>query len=45
MISTLVPTYFDPVWESGYGTTVVISILVLMSFGLLILYKLVKFDF
>lgn len=45
MISTLVPTYFDPVWESGYGTTVVVSILVLMSFGLLILYKLVKFDF
>lgn len=45
MISTLVPTYFDPVWESGYGTTVVVSILALMSFGLLILYKLVKFDF
>jgi tight adherence protein B len=45
MISTLVPTYFDPVWESGHGTTVVVSILVLMSFGLLILYKLVKFDF
>lgn len=45
MISSLVPTYFDPVWESGHGTTVVISILVLMSFGLLILYKLAKFDF
>lgn len=45
MISSLVPTYFDPVWESGHGTTVVGSILVLMSFGLLILYKLVKFDF
>jgi tight adherence protein B len=45
MISSLVPTYFDPVWESGYGTTVVVSILLLMSFGLLILYKLVKFDF
>ena len=45
MISTLVPSYFDPVWESGYGTTVVVTILALMSFGLLILYKLVKFDF
>jgi tight adherence protein B len=45
MISSLVPTYFDPVWESGYGTIVVVSIAVLMSFGLLILYKLVKFDF
>lgn len=45
MISTLVPTYFDPIWESGHGTTVVVSIFVLMSFGLLILYKLVKFDF
>lgn len=45
LISTLAPTYFDPVWESGHGTTVVVSILVLMSFGLLILYKLVKFDF
>ena len=45
MISSMVPTYFDPVWESGHGTTVVVSILVLMSFGLLILYKLVKFDF
>ena len=45
MISTLVPTYFDPVWDSGYGTVVVVSILVVMGFGLLILYKLVKFDF
>lgn len=45
MISSLVPTYFDPVWESGHGTTVVVSILVLMTFGLFILYKLVKFDF
>lgn len=45
MISTLVPDYFDPVWESGYGTTVVVSILTLMSIGMLILYKLVKFDF
>jgi tight adherence protein B len=45
MISTLVPTYFDPVWDSGYGTVVVVSILVMMGFGLLILYKLVKFDF
>ncbi|MDG1127632.1 MAG: type II secretion system F family protein [Paracoccaceae bacterium] len=45
LISTLVPSYFDPVWDSGYGTEVVVSILVMMGLGLLILYKLVKFDF
>ncbi|MFD1196053.1 type II secretion system F family protein [Seohaeicola saemankumensis] len=45
MISTLVPSYFDPVWDSGYGTVVVVTILVLMSIGMLILNKLVRFDF
>lgn len=45
MISALVPTYFDPVWETGYGTTAVISILAVMGFGIFILNRLVNFDF
>jgi len=45
MIRALVPTYFDPLWESGYGTQVVIGCLVVMSFGIFVLYRLVNFDF
>lgn len=45
LISSLVPTYFDPVWESGYGTQIVLGLLVLMAFGMFILNRLVRFDF
>jgi tight adherence protein B len=45
MIRALVPTYFDPVWESGYGTIAVVTVLATMSFGIFFLYRLVKFDF
>lgn len=45
MIRTLVPTYFDPLWASGYGTTIVSICGILMVFGIFILYRLVKFDF
>jgi len=45
MLRLMVPTYFDPVWESGYGTTVVVTVLCVMSFGIFVLYRLVKFDF
>lgn len=45
MIRGLVPSYFDPVWESGNGTVVVVGVLVWMSIGVAILYRLVKFDF
>jgi tight adherence protein B len=45
MISTLVPTYFDPVWQSGYGPQVVGAILVIMTIGVFILFRMVRFDF
>ena len=45
MISALVPTYFDPVWESGYGTEVVLTILGIMTVGIIILFRMVRFDF
>jgi tight adherence protein B len=45
MISTLVPSYFDPVWESGYGTTVVLTIIGVMSVGIFIMFRMVRFDF
>lgn len=45
MIRTLVPTYFDPLWESGYGGIVVGVCGFFMIFGIIILYRLVKFDF
>lgn len=45
MIRAMVPDYFDPLWNSGYGTTVVTTCGVFMIFGIIILYRLVKFDF
>lgn len=45
IVRTIMPTYFNPIWESGYGTQVVLGVLTAMSIGILILYRLVKFDF
>jgi tight adherence protein B len=45
MIKALSPTYFDPVWDSGYGSVVVTSLLVVMAIGNVILYKMVNFEY
>ena len=45
MIRALVPTYFDPIWETGYGTEIVVGTLAFMSIGIFILNRLVSFDF
>lgn len=45
MISTLAPTYFDALWESGYGTIVFSTCGVFMVVGMIILNRLVRFDF
>ena len=45
MIRALVPTYFDPLWASGYGNIVISVCGVFMVVGIIILYRLVKFDF
>ena len=45
MIRTLVPTYFDPLWESGYGGIVVSVCGFFMIIGIIILNRLVRFDF
>lgn len=45
MINALMPTYFDPVWETGNGFYIVLGTLAYMSIGVIILYRLVKFDF
>lgn len=45
LVTSLVPTYFDPVWESGNGVAVVTGIFVWMGIGVFILFRLVKFDF
>ena len=45
MIKALSPTYFNPVWDSGYGTIVVCVLLALMAVGNVILYKLVNFEY
>ena len=45
MISALAPTYFDPIWESGYANTVLAVAFVVMITGNFVLYKLVNFDF
>lgn len=45
MIKLISPTYFDPVWESGYGTIVVTALLAVMTVGNIILYKMVHFEY
>lgn len=45
MISALSPTYFDPVWNSGYANHVIAAGIVIMLIGNYVLYKLVHFDF
>ena len=45
MIKALSPTYFDPLWNSGYGTTIVSGLLVVMAIGNVILYKMVHFEY
>ena len=45
MVNTLVPDYFDPLWESGYGTQVVVICVVMMIIGTIILNRMVNFDF
>jgi len=45
MIKILSPTYFDPVWDSGYGTIVVSALLAIMAVGNVILYKMVNFEY
>ncbi|HXV30350.1 MAG TPA: type II secretion system F family protein, partial [Sinorhizobium sp.] len=45
MIKALSPTYFDPVWNSGYGPIIVTCLLVVMSIGNVILYKMVNFEY
>ncbi|MBX4924305.1 type II secretion system F family protein [Rhizobium binae] len=45
MIKALSPTYFDPVWDSGHGTTVVCALLAVMAIGNVILYKMVNFEY
>ena len=45
MLNFMVPTYFDLVWESGYGTLIVSVCLTMIFFGMMIIRKLVNFDF
>lgn len=45
MINALAPTYFDPVWESGYGTHFVVGCLFMIFLGLLVIRRIVNFDF
>lgn len=45
MILFLVPTYYDNVWESGYGTHIVIGCLTAIFMGMIVIRRLVNFDF
>lgn len=45
MISTLAPQYFDPLWETGWGPTVVTGGLIFLGIGILVLNRMVRFDF
>ncbi|MYM55292.1 type II secretion system F family protein [Thalassovita mangrovi] len=45
MIRSLVPTYFDPLWDSGYGGMVIGTCIMFMIFGFFIVRRLVSFDF
>lgn len=45
MILFLVPTYYDKVWESGYGGYIVTGCLTAIFLGMLVIRRLVNFDF
>lgn len=45
LIATLAPQYFDPVWESGWGNVMIVGILIFLSIGILVLNRIVRFDF
>jgi tight adherence protein B len=45
MIKLIRQDYFDPLWDSGYGSTFLTAAGVLMVIGMLILRKLVNFDY
>ncbi|MCA1444795.1 type II secretion system F family protein [Ensifer sp. IC4062] len=45
MIKALAPDYFDPVWDSGYGSIIVTTLLVVMAIGNVVLYKMVHFEY
>lgn len=45
MILFLVPTYYDKLWETGYGAYVVWGCLIMIFFGMMIIRKLINFDF
>lgn len=45
LISTLAPQYFDPVWDSGYGNVMIFGVLAFLSVGLIVLNRIVRFDF
>lgn len=45
LIFALAPNYFDPVWESGYGNIILTAGFIMMIIGMLILRKIVNFDY
>jgi tight adherence protein B len=45
MISLISPNYFDPIWESEYIYIILTVAISLMAVGMLILRKIVNFDF
>jgi tight adherence protein B len=45
MIVFMSPTYFDPVWQSGYAYHILAVGAVIMAIGNTILYKMVNFEF
>jgi tight adherence protein B len=45
LIRLLMPTYFDPLWESGSGTIVLSIVGTMMVIGILVLRRMVRFDF
>ena len=45
LISLISPEYFDPLWSSDYVNIIIIAAFSLMTVGMLILRKIVNFDF
>lgn len=45
IISTLAPSYFDPIWETGHATAIVLGGMIYMGIGIVIMNRMVRFDF
>lgn len=44
-VRLIMPAYFDPLWDSGYGPATVVLVITLMTLGVTLLLRIVRVDY